>query len=144
MTKRELVSKINDLIEDARCAVLASITSENEPRIRWMTPTFLPGEDRMMYAITNPESNKIHDMENNENVSWMFQMKDLSEIVNVRGKMNIIDNPSLKAEIIELIGARIHIIWRLNPESDFIVLETVIEEGIYFNPMRSVCETVKF
>ena len=144
MTKRELVSKINDLIEDARCAVLASITSENKPRIRWMTPTFLPGEDHMMYTITNPESNKIHDMKNNENVSWMFQMKDLSEIVNVQGKMNIIDNPSLKAEIIELIGGRIHVIWRLNPEADFIVLETVIEEGIYFNPMKSVCETVKF
>jgi general stress protein 26 len=145
MDKAEMMSKIEQLLDVSKCAVLATISEDNKPRLRWMTPTILQGEKHTLYAVTSSGFQKVKHMIHNENVSWMIQNKELNEIVTLYGKMNIIDNPSLKTRIMEKIGHRLHVFWSLNQDSiEFIVLETVIEEAVYFRPLKSLKETVKF
>ncbi len=145
MEQAEIMSKIEQLLDDSKCAVLATISEDNKPHLRWMTPTVLQGERHTLYAVTSSGFRKVKHMIHNENVSWMIQNKALNEVVTLYGKMNIIDNPSLKTKIIEKIGNRLHVFWSLNQNSiEFIVLETVIEEAVYFRPLRSLKETVKF
>ena len=37
-------------------------------------------------------------------VEWMFQTPTLDEIVSVRGAINVVENPSLRAEVLEVLG----------------------------------------
>jgi len=58
--------------------------------------------------------------------------------MTVHGKINIIENPALRQEVQEALGRNLSIFWRVNPrEQDLVVLETVIEEITYFNPMKN-------
>ena len=44
----------------------------------------------------------------------------------------------------EALGQRLFTFWRVNPQSDFIVLETVVEQATYFTPMTGQRVTVTF
>jgi pyridoxamine 5'-phosphate oxidase len=145
MDKAAMMDKIEQLLDDSKCAVLATIAEENIPRLRWMTPTVLQEEKHTLYAVTSSGFKKVKHLIHNENVCWMVQNKALTEVVTLSGKINIIDNPSLKTKIIEKIGNRLNIFWSLNRDStDFIILETVIKEATYFQPLKSLKETVQF
>lgn len=145
MTKREIILKIEELLADAGCGVLATVSDEGSPRIRWMTPTIIQEDANLIYAVSSMEFKKARDLERNANASWMFQKKDLREVVNITGKINMIDNPSLKSRIIEKIGNKLHVFWKINEDpSNFIVLETVISEAVYFDPVKNITEKVVF
>jgi hypothetical protein len=74
-------------------------------------------------------------------VEWLFQTAELNRIVTVQGQMSVIDNPQLKSEVLESIGRRLEVFWRVNEKTDFIVLETAIERISVFQPMKHVRET---
>ena len=45
----------------------------------------------------------------------MIQSKALDRIINIKGFINIIDNPSMKTEILQTIGKRLNVvIWKVN------------------------------
>jgi hypothetical protein len=58
--------------------------------------------------------------------------------------INVLDVTTLKTEIVEALGQRLFTFWRVNPQSDFIVLETVVEQATYFTPMTGQRVTVTF
>jgi len=145
MTKKEIMLKIDELLDNSNCGVLSTVSSDKKPHLRWMCPTIFPDMEQTIYAVTSPNFHKIEDLKKNPSASWMFQTKELNEIINVSGKINIIDNPSLKSMIIEKIGSKLHTFWKLKKDSsDYIVLETVIENAVYFNTMEGEKEIVKF
>ena len=75
----------------------------------------------------------------------MIQNKQLTEIVNVQGNVYKVNNPSLKAEVIEHVIRKLVVYWKINETpTDFQVLETVITSGSYFKPMSNVREQVTF
>ncbi len=145
MTKEKIMMKIDELLDNSKCAVLSTVSSDGKPRLRWMCPTIFPDMGQMIYAVSSADFHKIEDLKINPSASWMFQTKELNEIINVSGKIYIIDNPSMKSMIIEKIGNRLHAFWKLKKDSsDFIALETVIEDAVYFNPMKGEKEIIKF
>ncbi|MBN1397582.1 MAG: pyridoxamine 5'-phosphate oxidase family protein [Bacteroidetes bacterium] len=145
MTKKEIILKIDELLDNSNCAILSTVSSDIKPCLRWMYPTIFPDMEQAIYAITSADFLKVEDLKKNPSASWMFQTKELNEIINVSGKINIIDNPSLKSMIIEKIGSKLHAFWKLKKESsDYIALETIIEYAVYFNPMEGEKEIVKF
>jgi general stress protein 26 len=145
MTRKEIISKIDELLDNSNCAVLSTVSSDKKPCLRWMCPTIFPEIDQMIYAITSPDFHKIDDLKKDPFASWMFQTKELNEIINVSGKINIIDNPSLKSMVIEKICGKLHAFWKLKKESsDYIVLETIIENAVYFNTMKGEKEFIDF
>jgi pyridoxamine 5'-phosphate oxidase len=78
-------------------------------------------------------------------VQWIFQTRSLDKIINVEGKVNLLDNPSIRSEVLEVVGPRLVAFWKINvDERDLLVLETVIEKATYYLPMKGTKETVIF
>jgi pyridoxamine 5'-phosphate oxidase len=128
-----------------RSAVLSTVDEHGRPRARWMIPCVLPGYDGSIYCITSPHFSKVHDLERHPDAEWMVQTLSLNQVINLAGRINLIDNPSLKARIMEVIGQRLHAYWKLSTEeSDFLVLETVVKTATYYLPMKGSKETVRF
>jgi general stress protein 26 len=101
-----------------------------------MTPALLKGRKGAVYSVTSPRFAKAREAEENEKVQWMFQTKTLDEIMNLEGMIRVLDNPSIKSEVLETIGGNLRVFWKINEaESDLVVLETVIHAMTYFKPM---------
>jgi pyridoxamine 5'-phosphate oxidase len=145
MDKNKMLATIQRLIDDARAAVLCTTGKNSEPYARWMTPVLASQRESKIYCFATPDSRKIAQIKNNPAAHWLLQSKDLTEVVNITGRCEIIDNPALRSEMLEILGLRLSAFWRANPQSEnFIVLETTIESAEYMKPMAGKRETVKF
>lgn len=143
MDMQELMASLERILNAAKSAVLATVDAEGRPQMRWMTPTVLHGREGVLYAVTSPRFAKVAQLGASPQVQWMVQTPSLDEVVTLTGRINIVDNPSLKAEITEVIGRRLSVFWRVNTEpTEFVVLETVIEEATLFFPMTGKRETL--
>lgn len=137
MYKKAFMEKLEEIIEESKTALLSTIDDKGYPTSRWMSPILLPGKDEYIYAITASSFPKTHQINNSQKVEWLFQKKDLREIMNIKGKINVIDNPSIKKEILEIMGDRLGVFWKINEDvSDMVVLETEILYFKYFKPMK--------
>lgn len=145
MNQKELFSKVQQLLDDAKTAVLSTVDTDGGPHMRWMTPGILRSRPGVIFAVTSPSFAKVAQLTNNPEVEWMFQNRSLTEVVNLRGRINVLDNPSLKTEVIQAVGRRLTVFWRAAQENtDFLVLETVPISAQYMMPMRGVKEIVTF
>ncbi|MBN1844043.1 MAG: pyridoxamine 5'-phosphate oxidase family protein [Sedimentisphaerales bacterium] len=137
MDRRQFMLRLEEILEDAKTAVLATVDNQGCPHMRWMTPTILRGREGLLFAVTTPATGKILHLEVQPEVEWMIQTRALTEVINLRGIMQVVDNPALKTEIMEVLGAWLNVFWKVNPNrSDFIVTETLIREASYFQPMK--------
>ena len=137
MEFRQLIDVVERILERSHAAVLTTVDTEGTPHGRWMVPTTLRGATGSLYAVTSPAFRKIPQVENHPTVSWLIQTKPLSEVVEVIGKVQVIDNPALKSDVLESLGKYIATFWRVNEyETELVVLETVIESIEYFKPMK--------
>ncbi len=145
MTQKEIMDSVASILQSVRAAVLATVDQSGRPRTRWMMPALLPGHDGAIYAVTSPHFSKVHDLQLHPQAEWMVQTLSLNQVVNLRGRITIVDTPSLKARIMEAIGNRLHAYWKLSSEeTDFLILETVIMEATYYLPMKGTKETITF
>ena len=145
MTKHELMYKVEQILETTRAGILATLDQDGKPRMRWMTPAILKGRADVLFAVTSPDFHKVAQLEARPEVEWMIQTRDLDQIINLKGKMNVLDNPSIRSEVMESLGKQLTVFWRVHTEkTDFLVLETVIEEATFFRPMKGEKETVYF
>ena len=143
MDKTELMGALDAIIDEAQVGILATTDADGAPAMRWMTPTQVRGRRGFLYAVTSPDFRKIRHLEKNPSVEWMFQTTDLNRIITVKGQISVVDNPQLKSEVQESIGRRLEIFWRVNRKTDFVVLETRIEQISLFLPMRQRRETAR-
>jgi pyridoxamine 5'-phosphate oxidase len=127
---------LDAIIDEVQVGVLATVDPEGRPAMRWMTPTQVRGRQGYLYALTSPNFRKTQHIANQSRVEWMFQTPDLNRIVTVIGEISMVDNPQLKSEVLEAIGRRLEVFWRVNRQQDFIVLETRIDEIKLFKPMK--------
>ena len=135
MNKQAALIRIEELIESEQYAILATVSRDNAPRVRFMSPTILQGRRGILYALTYSKSAKVNDIRSHRRVEWLFHSANYGEVFHVRGTADILDIPELKAEIIEAVAGRLGNFWRANPDpSEFVAIETVIEHIIYFQP----------
>ena len=145
MTQKEIMDLVVSMLESVRAAVLTTVDQDGRPRARWMIPAILPGHEGSVYCVTSPHFRKILDLRSQPEAEWMVQTLSLNQVVNLRGHMNFIENPSLKSQILEAIGSRLHAFWKLaDEETDLVILETVISEATYYVPMKGKKETIPF
>ena len=144
MKKHEMINLIEKLIDEAGAGILATVCSDGKPHIRWMTPTTIKGRPGAIFAITASDTAKREHLDKEPAVEWMFQSKTLNNVVKVKGTANVLDNPALKSEVMQNLGKKLHVFWKINNDTDFVVLETIIEEATYMKPMTGIKETVKF
>lgn len=145
MDQTEFMSRIDRLLEQTKTAVMTTIDADGQPRARWMTPGILHSRPYSLFCITTPESYKTLDIKNPSPVSWMVQNKSLTEIANCQGDLYLVDDPSLKQEVLELVAKHLVVYWKMNEApNDFMVLETVLRSGSVFEPMENRREMVTF
>jgi general stress protein 26 len=145
MDQAAIMNTLQRLIDDSKTGVLATTDSSGLPRLRWMTPTILNGRPNALFCVTYPGSHKISDLQEHPQVRWMIQSRALAEIITLKGSVNIVDNPAIKSEVLEALGHRLTVFWNVNiDKTELVVLETIIEEAVYFKPMKSFEETVTF
>ncbi|HEX3019318.1 MAG TPA: pyridoxamine 5'-phosphate oxidase family protein [Chitinispirillaceae bacterium] len=145
MNKHEIMGLIDTIIEDNRTAVLATVDQNGSPHIRWITPGCIQERAGTIFMISSRNFSKIGQIQNNPNAELMFQSRALDRIVNVKGKINLLNNPSIRAETLECIGRHLHTFWNLNqPDTDLLVLEMVIEQAVLYLPQKGSRITVDF
>lgn len=145
MNDHEIMNIIEAILDDAKAGVLATKGTDGTPHMRWMNSAVLKGHPGVIFAVSSRRYRKVMDIEAYPGVEWMFQTRDINHIVNLRGKVNIIDNPSLKSEVLQTLGRRLRMFWKISEQDmDFVVLETVIEEATYFRPLKGEKKTVRF
>ncbi|MBW8017234.1 MAG: pyridoxamine 5'-phosphate oxidase family protein [Planctomycetes bacterium] len=145
MDQHEIINKIDSILEDAKAAVLATSDPQGKVHLRWMTPAVLKYQPDAIYCFTAAGSEKLKHISANNKVEWMVQTRDLREIVNIQGTVNVIDTPATKNELLEILSPRLSAFWKANanPE-EFVILETKIRLVTYFEPMTAKQETVTF
>jgi pyridoxamine 5'-phosphate oxidase len=145
MNSREMMRKIETVLEDAKAGILATTDALGHPHARWMTPVLLDQWPETLFAVTAPDFPKIMQLDANNQVEWMLQTRALDQIINIRGGINVLDNPSLKAQVMEVIGKKLTVFWKVNKDkTDFVILETVIDEACWSAPVKGLKEVVTF
>ncbi len=145
MDSREVMKKVAAIIEAHGTGLLATVDQDGDPHVRWLTPTLLPDSPGAIYAITAPRFAKVVQVRTHRRVEWMFQTPTLEEVISVRGTINVVETPSLRAEVLEVLGPRLRTFWKLAHDArDLVVLETVAEEATCFLPMLGRKDVVRF
>lgn len=145
MDSRQVMNRVEAIIETHKTGLLATVDEEGKPHIRWLTPAVLRDRPGAIYAITAGRFAKVAQVKSHPQVEWMFQTPSLDEVVSVRGAINVVENPSLRAEVLEVIGPRLRTFWNLARDArDLAVLETVVEHATRFLPMEGRKEVVHF
>ncbi|MCA1754092.1 MAG: pyridoxamine 5'-phosphate oxidase family protein [Spirochaeta sp.] len=135
MEIKQMFDSLERILEKSKIGVLSTISANGYPNMRWMTPALLRGQTGFLYAVSSSEFAWTQSLETNPQVEWMIQTAPLQEIMYVSGRIQIIDNPALKADVQEAIGGYLQTFWKNMPdEASLIVLETVIENMTYFRP----------
>ncbi|MDR2729148.1 MAG: pyridoxamine 5'-phosphate oxidase family protein [Chitinispirillales bacterium] len=138
MNKHEFMSMMQRIVDESHAAVLASADKEGRPHIRWIVPGLLSRHDGAVYTVSASGYPKVDQLLNNPNAEMMFQTPGLNKIINLRGVVNVLDNPSIRSEVLESLGERLHAFWRtVKPEGELVVLEFVFNEATYYVPMNN-------
>jgi general stress protein 26 len=145
MDSQDIMSKIQMIIDAHGAGILATADKQGRPHVRWLTPAVFPNKPGFIYALTLPTFAKVGQVRSTPHVEWIFQTPTLREIVTARGKASVVDNPSLRSEVLEALGRHLYAMWKLTLEArDLLVLETVIEEATYYQPMSGEKQVVSF
>ena len=145
MKQNDFIAELDEMIEDARAGLLATVDTNGAPHMRWMTPAILKDRNGALYAVTSRNFAKREQLSENAKVQWMFQSRSLNKIIYIDGMINLVDNSSMLNEVLEVVGPRLRVFWNINTdESSLIVLETVLEGGTLFLPMKGLREKVSF
>ena len=145
MDKRDVIKLADKIISDSKTAVLSTVTSEGAPKMRWMSPVFLDGRPECIYAITSKGFRKTVEINENGNVQWMIQSKSLDVVITLDGRSTIVENASLKNEVLEAVGRQLQTFWTLNKDSSAsTVIETEIISAVVFYPVKGLKHMVSF
>ena len=145
MEQKKLMSILEEIIDDSNAGVLSTSDFNGRTHMRWMTPILVRGRKGVIYSVTPQNSKKVAHILHCPDVTWMIQTRSLDQIVTIYGKTNVLENPSIKLELLETVGDRLTMFWKINEDLDeFVVLETEIEKAVYFRPMKAISYTVDF
>ena len=113
MDQQKFISKLAEIIDASNAGILSTRDENGITHIRWMTPILIRGRKGVIYAVTPQNSRKVQHILHNPDVTWMIQTRSLSQVINIYGKTNVIENPSLKTELLETVGDRLTMFWKL-------------------------------
>jgi pyridoxamine 5'-phosphate oxidase len=135
MSPTELLGEVDRILEESKTALLATVDSLGRPRLRWMTPRRLRGRPGHLYTVTDLGASKVPEIRHDPRVTWLVQRASLSEVITLRGRAVVVEDPSLLAEFLEAAGKDLFMVWHLQPTQrrPELAVETVIEEASRFD-----------
>lgn len=137
MATTRLDRVVNELIDDAKTAVLATIDQKGIPRLRWITPTQLAGYPSTLFIVSAHNFSKVSQAKKNPKASIMIQTRLLDKVLNCEGTLTVVENPSIRSELLEKIGGRLHAFWKAGPpDRDLVALEFTIAKAVLYLPLK--------
>lgn len=129
------IAALERICDTGNVAVLANVDPDGYPRTRWMTACVLREHQGSIFALTSRDFEKRAQIQANGSVEWLLTGGGHDEIIRVRGRAVLVENPQLQAKVAERLGSRLATFWRVNPDSGrLIVLETVVNSIHYYRP----------
>ncbi|NLG18185.1 MAG: pyridoxamine 5'-phosphate oxidase family protein [Fibrobacter sp.] len=145
MTRHQVFALIEEMIDETSAAVLVTVDKEKLPHVRWVTPGCIGERQGAIFMVSGSQSAKVEQIRANPSAEMLFQTKTLDKILHVSGRINLLFNPSIRAETLECIGRNLHVFWKITPpESELVVLEFIISGAMLYVPQSGLRETVKF
>lgn len=145
MNQDKFLLELEKMIDKVKTGLLATVDTDGRPRLRWMSPAILRERRGALYAITSNNFSKLEQLKKNPQVEWMIQSRGLDRIMYVDGRMNVVENSSMINEVLEVVNPQLRVFWNVNnDQSSLVVLETVMEAGALFLPMKGHREEIKF
>jgi len=145
MEQQSFMGILEKIIDDSNAGILSTSDVNGVTHMRWMTPILIRGRKGVIYSVTSQNSRKVEQILQRPEVTWMIQTRSLDQVVTIYGKTNVLENPSIKSELLETVGKKLTMFWKINEDLDeFVVLETVIEKAVYYKPMKALFNTVDF
>lgn len=142
MMEHNPLEVLHSLVMEVHVGLLISQGQDSYPDSRWMTVTLLEREPHCLYSVSIEGTRKVKEIKTQDKVSWSFQSPSLDRIVNVYGRAAVLDNPRLKAEILENLGSQLENFWKINPDpGKLVVIETYIEKAILYLPKENFMTT---
>jgi general stress protein 26 len=145
MDKTQFLKRMSEILEEVKVGVLCTVDAEQRPDARWMTFASLGGHGDFLYCVSSPQAQKCRELEQNSKVTVLLQTKDLNHIIKLKGIAQVVDNPSLRSEIIEALGKKLFTFWKINEQdSYFVVLEISLHQGQYLSALEGKSSVVEF
>lgn len=145
MTRHQFKGIIESIIDETHTAILATVDSQGAPHIRWMTPGCIEDRPEAFFMITTSRMSKVDHIQSNSQAELMFQSRSLDKIVNISGSATVLDNPSLRSEVLECVGKHLHSFWKINTsESELVVIEFLFNSATQYNPKNGTKITISF
>lgn len=136
MTPTALLGEIDRILEESKTALLATLDSGGCPHLRWMTPRRLRGRPGHLYTVTELGAAKIPEIRREPRVTWLIQRAALTEVITLRGRAVVVEDPTLLKDFLEAAGRDLFMVWHLHPARErpqLAVIETAIEEASRFD-----------
>lgn len=126
---------ISKVLQEIPFAVLSTVGEGQAPFTRWMSPIFLAGSMKAVYALVAPESRKVAQIRANSSVTWVFNTPAFDEVITLRGTAEIIDDAMLRVEIWEALPDKTRAFILNNDENlSFAILRTEVRSIEYSRP----------
>lgn len=90
----DITSIARKLIDGQHPGVLTTVDSLGRPHARWMS-TLSFDEFPLIYTLTGAKSRKLGHITQRPLVGWMFSNQDLSLILNLMGRAQIVSDPEV-------------------------------------------------
>jgi general stress protein 26 len=133
--KVELQIHISKVLLDIPFATLSTVGEGQVPFTRWMSPIFLGGDWKAVYALVAPRSRKVAQVRANPSVTWVFNTPTFDEVITLRGTAEIVDDAMLRAEIWEALPDKTRSFILMNDENlAFSILRTKVRSVEYVRP----------
>lgn len=136
MTPTELLGEVDRILEETKTALLATLDSQGLPHLQWMTPRRLRDRPEHLYAVTEAGTAKIAEIRRDPRVTWLVQRASLTEVITLRGRASVAEDPTLLRDFLEAAGKNLFMVWHLNParaRPQLVVIETTLEEASRFD-----------
>ena len=73
MAPKDIMNRIEDILDDTAPGVLALSTGDGYPHMRWMTPAVIRGHEGVLYAVSSQAFGERLGTTYTGKVEWMLQ-----------------------------------------------------------------------
>lgn len=92
----KILQLARDVIAEVRYAALITIDERGQPRSR-IVDAFAPDSDFVIYVATKPNTRKVAQIRNNNQVTLFYFDKEQRNYVSVMGRATLIDDDEVKS-----------------------------------------------
>lgn len=141
MTKSELLDVLDRLLQDSKAAVFATVNTQNNPSVRWVTPGMLKRRPGYLYIVTASNANKVKHIQHHDTCELLLQSADFQIVVALQGKAQVTNDLGLTSDVLECLGKRLYMFWLNKPSDDeLVVIEFKIEKASFHKADEGINE----